>query len=137
MNIGVSILLAAEQRELMKNGLTHTANPMTKTLYAQISESAFTHQVIQLARVLGWRVAHFRPAMTKRGRWVTAVQGDGAGFPDLIMLRKDRRIMAELKAAKGKTTEEQDRWLEAARCAGFEVYLWRPAMIDDIERSLR
>ena len=107
------------------------------SLYAQISEAAFTAQIIQLARVLGWRVAHFRPAMTKRGRWVTAVQGDGVGFPDLIMLRHTRGIMAELKAAKGKTTPEQEAWLESARRAEFEAYVWRPSDIDEIERTLR
>jgi hypothetical protein len=106
-------------------------------LYAQISESTFTKQVIDLARWCGWRVAHFRPAMTKRGRWVTAVQGDGAGFPDLIMLRHNRRIMAELKSAKGKTSIEQAKWLEAARCADFEVYIWYPSHIDQIERILK
>jgi len=106
-------------------------------LYHQISESVFTTQVIQMARVFGWRCAHFRPAMTKRGRWVTPVQGDGAGFPDLIMLRHNRRIMAELKAAKGKTTIEQAKWLESARIADFETYIWMPSMIDEIERILK
>ena len=110
---------------------------MTDPLYAYISESVFTTQVIQMARVFKWRVAHFRPAMTKRGRWVTAVQGDGAGFPDLIMLRHNRRIMAELKAAKGRTTPEQVTWLAAAKDADFEVYIWRPKDIANIEKILR
>lgn len=108
----------------------------TPSLYSQISEAAFTKQVIDLARWYKWRVAHFRPAMTKRG-WVTAVQGDGAGFPDLIMLRQDRRIMAELKAAKGKVSPEQEKWLESASRANFEVYIWHPAMIDEIEGVLK
>ena len=109
----------------------------TAALYAQLSERDFTSQVIQLARVFGWRTAHFRAAMTQRGRWVTPVQGDGAGFPDLLLLRHNRRIMAELKAAKGKVTAEQELWLESAMRAGFESYLWRPADIDEIERILR
>ena len=107
------------------------------SLYDQISESAFTAQVIRMAQVFKWRVAHFRPGMTKRGRWVTAVSGDGAGFPDLIMLRHNRRIMAELKAAKGKVTVEQEKWLESARSADIEAYIWRPQNIDEIERILR
>ena len=105
--------------------------------YADISEKAFTAQVIALARWHKWRVAHFRAAMTKGGRWVTPVQGDGAGFPDLIMLRHNRRIMAELKAAKGKTTIEQAKWLESARIADFEVYIWRPENIEQIEAILK
>ena len=109
----------------------------TSALYGQISEATFTKQVIQLARVLGWLSAHFRPGMTKRGGWVTAVSGDGVGFPDLILLRHNRRIMAELKAAKGKVTPEQEAWLESAKRAEFEVYIWRPSDIDEIERVLR
>ena len=107
------------------------------SLYDQISEATFTSQVIRMAQVFKWRVAHFRPAMTKRGRWVTAVQGDGAGFPDLIMLRHNRRIMAELKSDKGKATVAQQAWLAAAMDADFEAYIWRPKDIDQIERLLR
>lgn len=43
-------------------------------------ERQWQAQVIELARILGWRVAHFRPALTKHG-WRTPVQADGAGFP--------------------------------------------------------
>lgn len=106
-------------------------------LYSQISEETFTKQVIQLARVFGWRVAHFRPAMTKRGRWVTPVQGDGKGFPDLFMLRHNRAIAAELKSAKGTVTPEQELWLEAAKRANFEAYIWKPSDIDEVERVLK
>lgn len=106
-------------------------------LYAQISESTFTKQVIDLARWNKWLVAHFRPGMTKRGRWVTAVQGDGAGFPDLIMLRDERRILAELKSHKGKTSVKQRAWLAAAKVAGFETYVWKPSDISDIEEFLK
>jgi hypothetical protein len=75
--------------------------------------------------------------MTKNGTWVTAVQGDGEGFPDLIMLRHNRRIMAELKAAKGKVTPKQEAWLESAKQADIEVYVWRPSDIETIEKILR
>lgn len=75
--------------------------------------------------------------MTKRGRWVTPVQGDGAGFPDLFMLRFNRAICAELKSAKGKTTVEQKTWLAAAMLANIEVYVWRPKDIDEIEATLK
>ncbi len=105
--------------------------------YADISESTFTAQVIALARWYKWRCAHFRPGMTQRGRWVTAVSGDGVGFPDIFALRHNRRLMAELKTAKGKTTPEQDKWLEAAKNADIECYIWRPQNIDEIEAILK
>jgi len=105
--------------------------------YADISEKAFTAQVIALLRWHKWRCVHFRPGMTKRGRWVTAVSGDGVGFPDIFALRHNRRLMAELKAAKGKTTIEQAKWLESAKAADIETYIWMPSMIDEIERILK
>lgn len=80
--------------------------------------------VIEAARLLGWRVAHFRPALTKHG-WRTPVQADGKGFPDLVLAR-DRVIYAELKTAAGRLTPEQQQWRHALLEAGEEVYLWQP-----------
>ncbi len=105
--------------------------------YADISEKAFTAQVIALLRWYKWRCAHFRPGKTQRGRWVTAVSGDGVGFPDIFALRDNRRLMAELKAAKGKASPEQLLWLAAAKNADIEVYVWRPKDIDLIEATLK
>lgn len=106
-------------------------------LYLQITEATFTRQVIDLARWYHWRVAHFRPAMTKSGTWVTAVQGDGVGFPDLFLLRHNRRIMAELKSVNGRLTTEQTNWLQSAKEAEIETYVWRPRDIETIEKILR
>ena len=64
------------------------------------------------------------------------MSGD-VGFPDLVMVRQDRLIMAELKSARGKTTLEQDLWLQAAKRANIEVYVWRPAGIEQIEKILK
>ncbi len=105
--------------------------------YADISEKAFTAQVIALLRWHKWRCAHFRPGMTKRGRWVTAVSGDGVGFPDIFALRHNRRLMCELKTATGKVTPDQSLWLAAAKDADIEIYIWRPADIEEIERILK
>jgi len=107
------------------------------SLYDQISESAFTAQVIRMAQVFKWRVAHFRPGMTKRGRWVTAMSGN-IGFFDLVLIGKSRTIFAELKSAKGKLTEDQKEWIARAReCPGVETYVWYPKDIEMIESILR
>jgi hypothetical protein len=104
-------------------------------------EEVFQHDVIELAHTLGWRVAHFRPALTKHG-WRTPVSADGKGFPDLILVR-DRVIAVELKRdhAKGRTKSElsveQEEWLEAFRAAGIEAYCWRPVDTDEIFDTLR
>jgi VRR-NUC domain len=100
-----------------------------------VTEHDFTVLVIDLARLHGWRVAHFRPAMTKDG-WRTAVQGDGAGFPDLVLVRANRLLFAELKTDRGILTGEQRSWLNGLRGAHSEVYLWRPKDYNEIEQVL-
>jgi hypothetical protein len=80
--------------------------------------------VIEAARILGWKVAHFRPARTRYG-WATAVQGDGAGFPDLVLAR-DRIVYVELKTARGRLHETQKAWIEWLTAAGCEAHVWRP-----------
>lgn len=99
-------------------------------------ERSFTRQVIDLARLMGWRVAHFRAALSARG-WRTPVQGDGVGFPDLIMVRYQRLIVAELKVGRRRPTPEQHAWIEAFRSAGVAAYIWRPCDWDDIVRILK
>jgi hypothetical protein len=101
-----------------------------------ITEQQFQQQVLELARLLGWRSAHFRPAQTVRG-WRTPVSGDGAGFPDTLLVRRDRLVAAELKSAKGKAAPEQLAWLEALAAAGVECFLWRPDDFDQIAETLR
>ena len=101
-----------------------------------MTEREFQQAVVQLARLMGWRVHHTRPALTQRGRWLTPIQGD-AGFPDLVLCRPPRLILAELKRVGGKLTTEQQAWLDALRaCAGVECYLWTPADWDVVTRML-
>ena len=100
---------------------------------AKITEAQFLAQVIQLAKLRSWRVAHFRPAMTRTGRWVTAVQGDGKGFPDLLLLRGKTQIVCELKVGNRGLTEEQQEWIAAFQETGVRAYCWRPSDWDSIE----
>jgi hypothetical protein len=93
----------------------------------EVTESDFQRQVLQLARLLNWRSAHFRPGMNRRGEWQTAVAGDGAGFPDLILVRHDRVLAVELKSELGRTTAEQDEWLVAFEGTPVEAHVWRPS----------
>ena len=58
----------------------------------------------------------------------------GNGFPDLFLARKAARVgtpseilIVELKTERGRTTAEQDAWLDHFRAAGLEVAVWRPA----------
>ena len=107
-----------------------------------IPEREFQQQVIDLARIFHWRVAHFRPAQTTKG-WRTAVSADGMGFPDLVLAREldDGNfvcIMAELKSKKGKLSDWQKEWLKALiKVEGIFVFLWRPGDFDDILATLQ
>ena len=100
-------------------------------------ESEFQDQVIELAHMHGWRVAHFRPAQTAKG-WRTPVSADGKGFPDLVMARRGYKIFAELKV-NAKLSDDQRLWLDALgpttdRCL---VVLWRPEYWPQIEAALK
>lgn len=99
---------------------------------------AWEAQLVDLARVLGWRVAHFRPAQRADGSWRTAVSGDGAGFPDLVLVKGSRLVVVEAKSGRGRATPEQRAWLDAFRhVPGVEVYEWRPEAWDAIVATLR
>src|SRR5262245_40829737 len=103
----------------------------------RLSEAAFQRQVIELARLCGWRVAHFRPARTARG-WRTPVQGDGKGFPDLLLVRGDVLAVAELKADDAWPPEaDQATWLAAFARVGVQVFIWRPRHWPEIEAFLQ
>jgi hypothetical protein len=100
-------------------------------------EKEFQSQVIQFAQLHGWRTAHFRPALTRSGKWMTAVQGDGAGFPDLVLVRKGKIMFVELKQDHEKPNKNQRAWLEALAECGVDVEVWRPRDWCEIEEVLR
>ncbi|MBA3890146.1 MAG: VRR-NUC domain-containing protein [Gemmatimonadaceae bacterium] len=102
----------------------------------KILEVDFQRQVLDLAQLKGWKSAHFRALMDRRGRWSTPVQGDGAGFPDLLLIKGERLIAAELKSDTGTVAPAQHEWLQAFRNAGAEVFVWRPADLDQIQEAL-
>lgn len=101
---------------------------------AKLTEAQFTTQVIQYAKLCGWRVAHFRAAKTAKG-WRTPVQGDGAGFPDLVLLRRGQIVVAELKVG-GTLATKQTEWLAAFCEANVTTYLWRPSDWEQIQAVL-
>lgn len=102
----------------------------------KVSEAAFQRQVIQLAQMCGWRVAHFRAAQNARGHWRTPVAGDGAGWPDLVLVRGDRILYRELKTETGKPTPEQIAWGITLTTAGGDWAIWRPSDWPVIEQVL-
>ncbi len=97
-----------------------------RTNVPRVTERVFQAQVEQYARMMGWLVSHALLSI-----------GSVAGFPDLVLIRREqpsanllthsRLVVAELKSAIGKTTIAQDEWLAAfATVPCAEVKLWRP-----------
>jgi VRR-NUC domain len=103
-----------------------------------VSEAELQSAVIELAQMLKWRVMHQRPGLTQSGHWRTATQGDGKGWPDLVLVR-DRVLYRELKSARGTLSVEQQDWIKALKRAGADVDVWRPSDWYDgtIEAQLR
>jgi hypothetical protein len=91
------------------------------------SEAQLQAAIIRFAKLKGWQVAHFDRAQVRPGIWVTPVTADGKGWPDLILVRNERLIAAELKAKSGRIRPEQAVWLALLRnVPGIEVYVWLP-----------
>jgi hypothetical protein len=99
-------------------------------------EQSFQAVVVDVARLAGWRVAHFRAARTAKG-WRTPVTADGAGWPDLVLVRPPRIIFAELKSESGQLRDRQCEWLDVLRLLPeVEVYVWRPSDWDELVEIL-
>jgi hypothetical protein len=97
------------------------------TAAPKVTEAAFLRQIRDLARMFRWSTFH--PFLS---RW------SEKGFPDVVLCRPPRLILAELKTDRGKTTPDQERWLGLlGACPGVETYLWRPADLDEIAELLR
>jgi hypothetical protein len=102
-----------------------------------MTEAQFTTAVLGLMRVLGWRSMHVRPARTAAGSWRTPIAGDGIGWPDVVAVKDDRLVAAELKVAGGRLGPGQREWLAALAAAGCEVYVWTPKSWREIEDVLK
>lgn len=115
-----------------------TTPPKLRKVAAE-SEAAFQQRVIDLAHQHNWLVAHFRPARCVRPDgtvyYETPVQADGAGFPDLVLVR-DIVIFAELKSDKGTVKIEQRAWLDRLHQANAYSVLWRPKDWELVTRIL-
>lgn len=100
-------------------------------------EAEFQAQVVELARLLGWRTLHVRRSIGRGQRWTTTTSI--VGWPDLALLRPpDGLIFAELKVPPNKPTAEQAEVLAFLDQFPFaEVHVWTPDDLDDIATALR
>ena len=111
---------------------------MTEPLFKiELSEAQFQRQVEDLAAIYGWQWMHIRPGLNQRGTWRTPISGAmGAGWPDLVLVKADRMIFAELKSERGKLTASQVKVLNALEATGHQVFCWHPSDWDNIVEVL-
>lgn len=91
---------------------------------AEVPESAFKQQVLDLARVYHWR--WYFTYRSKRSP---------AGWPDL-QLARDRLILVELKREGGKLSAAQASWIHDLIAAKAETYIVRPRDLEALGRVL-
>lgn len=91
-----------------------------------ISEKQFQAQILQLARINGWKAYHTHDS-----------RRSAKGFPDLCLVRPPVVVFAELKSEAGKLRPEQAAWLEdLGRCKRVHTALWRPSSWTEIQKTL-
>lgn len=102
--------------------------------YASISEKEWQAQVLEIFGYHGWKVTHAHKAMLRDGSWITPVDADGKGFPDLLAVHPAAGdiLVAELKTEKGTASPEQLQWLTWFEAAQISAYLWRPHDVDAV-----
>jgi hypothetical protein len=106
-----------------------------------MSEADLQQNIVDLAHLLGYKVAHFRPALMKQGGalvYRTPVAADGKGFPDLLLAKPGqpgRILVIECKSEKGQQSPEQLEW-ELAFKGCCDYYLFRPSDWDRIVEVL-
>ncbi len=108
----------------------NTGQPISPPPAPNCSEKVFQAAVIALAEREGWEPYH--TFNSKRSH---------PGWPDLVLVKPPVLILAELKTDTGRTTAEQDRWLELLRgVPGVRVRLWPSlwlAIVSELEGEVR
>lgn len=107
--------------------------PTAKGDPGRLTEAAFQRQVMRAAKLFGWKVVHYRPAVMRSGKWATPVQGDSGG-PDLLLGKGGRVLAVELKVGRNRLTDGQRAW---AAELGSHYRHWRPEDWDSIVEELR
>ena len=102
----------------------------TGRIHLGVKEDDFLAAVIELATLCHWLVYHTYDSRRSQ-----------AGFPDLVLVKPDKLIFAELKTAKGTVRPAQKEWLDTLAAVSIdqsqiEIYLWRPDDWDGIVKIL-
>ena len=115
-----------EYQAILRRQQGRGGKPQVKTGYAAVTEAQFQDQVRQAALWSGWAFYHTRDS-----------RKSDEDFPDCLMLRPPRMIVAELKREGKDPTPGQQWWLAHFQCCGAETHVWRPSDIDRVMEILK
>lgn len=120
--------------------------PAQKIIAKYMTEAELQNNIIALATSLGYLVHAERPAISRRGKWSTPIQGD-PGYVDLTLARHGRVIFTELKSENKEVKGEQINWqYELLGRPGVftwkrhpDYYVWHPSqwVSGEIEQELK
>jgi hypothetical protein len=93
--------------------------PRSATKAPAISEAQFQQQVMDLAKLHGYRLIYH----THNSR------RSAPGFPDLVLVSEHRcrALFRELKTDTGRMSPEQFDWITSMSLAKLDAGVWRPS----------
>lgn len=89
----------------------------------RLTEAQLLAAILELAGRHDWHRMHLPDTPRHHPRT------DNAGFPDLLLVRRDRLVAAEIKVS-ATPRPEQRAWLSRLERAGVECYWWRQGDYD-------
>lgn len=94
------------------------------------SEYEFQEEIWKWAELHGWFVMGVRPVRVQRANgdvyYQTPFFAHGKGWPDLTLVRGSEIVFCEVKTAKGRTSAEQDAWLDRLQRTGAAAGVCSP-----------
>lgn len=103
-----------------------TREPARAVMNGAVTEKEFLASFVAYARLRGWLVYHTHDS-----------RRSDPGFPDLVLVRGDVLVFAELKTETGRVSRAQSAWLAAlADATDGRAFIWRPSSWGLIEEVL-
>lgn len=108
--------------------------PRNRQPSLQADEAAFQDKVVAFAKEAGWLVQHTYRGRVGKGAWRTPAT---VGFPDLVLLKRGRLVVLELKMPGNDASDAQNVWVATFQTVpGCEAYVVYPADWPEIVQLL-
>ena len=107
----------ARPAQLSKSASGATARQAASSEHPPLTERKFQAETLRRFQSQGWLCYHTLDS-----------RGSQPGFPDLVCVHPTRGILyLELKTARGRLSNDQERWLDTITLAGGNAALLRPS----------